>query len=166
MTRTQPYFLLGMAWIAMCLAFAVHTVDEATTNFLAVYNPTVIEARRRISWFPMPPLEFKSWLAGLLAAVLILLLLSPFVFRGSRAIRPLAYLFALVMFFNAIGHTMFTILGRTFSSIRFARPAPGFYSSPLLLAASIYLLVELRKTAKIKLREQPRKNDGKEEASV
>jgi len=31
----------GSAWFALCVAFAVHILDEASTGFLAVYNPTV-----------------------------------------------------------------------------------------------------------------------------
>ena len=146
MQDAQQNSRLGIAWVGMCIAFAAHVVDEASTNFLSVYNPTVLEARRRVAWFPMPPFGFREWLGGLVVVVVFLLLLSPFAFRGARAIRPLAYVFAAIMLLNGIGHTAFTVLGRTFESIRFARPAPGFYSSPLLLVASVYLLVQLRKT--------------------
>jgi hypothetical protein len=147
MDQEQGRFRLGIAWVAMCLALAAHVVDEASTGFLAVYNPTVLEARRRLDWFPMPTFDFESWLIGLIAAVVVLLLLSPFAFRNSRALRPLAYLFAVIMLLNSFGHTLATIMGRTFDSVRFGRPAPGFYSSPLLLVGSVYLLIELRRTA-------------------
>jgi hypothetical protein len=36
---------------------------------------------------------------------------------------------------------------RTVSTVEFPRPAPGFYSSPLLFAAAIYAWVQLRRTA-------------------
>jgi hypothetical protein len=75
--------------------------------------------------------------------------LSPFVFRGSRWIWPLFYLFAVILFFNGLGHTAGTILGHTVSSVRFPRPMPGFYSSPLLLATSVYAWVQLRRTRRI-----------------
>jgi hypothetical protein len=29
----------GFAWIALCLALAVHVIDETLTDFLSVYNP-------------------------------------------------------------------------------------------------------------------------------
>jgi hypothetical protein len=45
---------------------------------------------------------------------------------------------------NGTGHTVATIFGQTVSTIHFTRPAPGFYSSPLLLAGSIYLLIRLQ----------------------
>jgi hypothetical protein len=138
---------LGVAWILLCLALAAHVIDEAATGFLAVYNPTVLALKQQLGFWPMPTFEFQEWLTGLIAAVVILLALSPFVFRGARWIRPLFYIFAVVMLLNGFGHTAGTIFGRTVSSLHFPRPMPGFYSSPLLFAASIYGLVQLRKTA-------------------
>jgi len=116
------------------------------TGFLSVYNPTVLALRAKFRFWPMPTFEFRDWLTGLILGVIILLALSPLVFAGSRRIRPFFYFFAIIMVLNGLGHTAGTIFGRTVSSIRFSRPMPGFYSSPLLLAAAIYALVQLRKT--------------------
>lgn len=138
---------LGIAWVALCLALALHIADEALTGFLSVYNPTVMAMRERVAWFPMPVFEFGEWLAGLIVGNLLLLSLSVFAFRGSRWLRPLAYVFAVIMLLNGLGHTAGTIAGRTVSSVHFARPMPGFYSSLALLAASVYLLFRLRATA-------------------
>ncbi len=91
----------------------------------------------------MPTFEYREWLIGLIVANAVLLLLTPFAFRNARWLRPLAYFFAVMMLLNGTGHTIATILGRTVSSIHFPRPAPGFYSSPLLFAGSIYLLIRL-----------------------
>src|SRR3981081_2803936 len=102
--------------------------------------------RAKLSWFPMPTFEYREWLVGLVAANVLLLALTPFAHRNSRALRPLAWLFAGVMLLNGLGHTIFTTLGRTAASVQFQRPAPGFYSSPLLLLASTYLFVRLRAT--------------------
>lgn len=66
--------------------------------------------------------------------------------RGTLAMRWIAYLLSSIMIGNGIFHIVATILGHTIRSVRFSRPAPGFYSSPILLAASIYLLVQLTKT--------------------
>ena len=140
----------GPAWLLLCLAFCAHVADEALTHFLDVYNPTVIAMRDRFSWFPMPTFEFRAWLIGLIAANIILLALTPFAYRNVAALRPLAYFFAIVMLLNGIGHTVFTIFGRTVASVHFPRPAPGFYSSPFLLIFSIYLIVRLRRTANVR----------------
>lgn len=138
---------LGWAWVFMWLALAIHVTDEALTGFLGVYNPTVLALRSKFGFWPMPTFTFKQWLTGLAAGILLLALLSPFAFENRRWIRPLFYFVAIVTgIFNAIGHTVGTVLGHSVSTVTFARPAPGFYSSPLLLIVSIYALVQLRRT--------------------
>lgn len=141
------YRRLGIAWVALCAALAFHVADEALTGFLSVYNPTVLAMRERYGWFPMPVFEFNEWLTGLVIGVMVLFALSPFAFRGARWLRPLAYFFAILMLVNGTGHIVGTILGHTLPAIRFPRPMPGFYSSPLLLVASVYLLIQLGKSA-------------------
>ena len=138
----------GLAWILLCLAFCSHVADEALTGFLNVYNPTVIAMRERLVWFPMPTFQYREWLVGLIVANLILLALTPFAYRNARGLRPLAYFYAGVMLLNGLGHTFFTVLGRTVASVQFPRPAPGFYSSPFLLITSIYLFMRLRASRK------------------
>lgn len=137
---------LGVAWVLLSIATAVHVTDEALTGFLSVYNPTVLALRAKLGFWPMPTFEFRDWLTGLVLALIVLLALSPLAFGGSRRVRPFFYFFAILMILNGLGHAAGTIFGRTVSSIRFPRPMPGFYSSPLLVAAAIYALVQLRKT--------------------
>jgi hypothetical protein len=134
----------GTAWFLLCLAFCAHVADEALTGFLPVYNATVLAMRGQYNWFPMPTFGFREWLAGLIVANIVLLLLTPFAFQNAGWLRPLAYFYAFVHLLNGTGHTVATIFGQTVSTIHFTRPAPGFYSSPLLLAGSIYLLIRLR----------------------
>jgi hypothetical protein len=137
----------GSAWLALCVAFALHIVDEASTGFLGVYNPTVIILHERWSWFPMPTFEFRQWLVALIVVCGLLFCLTPVAARGMRGLRPLAWVYAVIMFLNGLGHTLFSILGHTVSSVTFPRPAPGFYSSPFLFAASLWLMYRLRRTA-------------------
>jgi len=138
---------LGLAWVLMWLALAIHVADEALTGFLNVYNPTVLAMRAKLGFWPMPTFTFQEWLTALTAGILLLAVLSPFAFHNARWIRPVFYFVAIVTgILNAAGHTLATILGHTASTVQFACPAPGFYSSPLLLAAAIYSLVQLRRT--------------------
>ena len=51
-TRDPATFKLGIAWIALCLAFALHVIDEASTGFLSVYNPTVLALRAKLGFWP------------------------------------------------------------------------------------------------------------------
>jgi len=136
-----------MAWVSLCLALCAHVADEALTGFLPVYNASVLAMRSQYKWFPMPAFEFRDWLTGLIIVNIVLLLLTPFAFRNARPLRPLAYFFAGMMLLNGMGHTVATVFGQTVSTIHFARPAPGFYSSALLFAGSIYLFMRLRTSA-------------------
>lgn len=143
-------YRLGITWLAFCFTLALHVTDEALTGFLSVYNPTVLALRQRLGFWPMPTFGFREWLSGLTALIVLLVLLGPFLFRNDRWVRFLAYFFAVVAgILNALGHTIATILGHTVSSVRFARPAPGFYSSPFLCLAAIFVLLELRRTRRM-----------------
>jgi hypothetical protein len=139
----------GTAWFGLCVAFALHILDEASTGFLAVYNPTVTILRGRWSWFPLPTFEFREWLVALVMACGLLFCLTPVAARGMPGLRPLAWFFAVLMFLNGLGHTLFSILGHTVASVPFPRPAPGFYSSPFLFVASVWLMFRLRRTARV-----------------
>jgi len=134
---------VGWAWVLLCGAMAVHTADEATHGFLSVYNATVLGRRTGAAWLPLPTFGFTEWLAGLIAVNILLLALTVFLVRGSKLMRRIAWVFACIMVLNAIAHTVGTIFGRTLASVRFPRPMPGFYSSPLLFAAGVYLLYRL-----------------------
>src|SRR5262245_63256846 len=126
----------GLAWVALCLALAVHVFDEAMTDFLSVYNPAVQAIRERLPFLPLPVFTLENWLTGLITAITILLLLSPFAFRRAGWMRAISYPFAILMLLNGLGH----IAG----SFYLGRMMPGVYSAPLLLAASIYLLWSVR----------------------
>jgi multisubunit Na+/H+ antiporter MnhE subunit len=95
----------------------------------------------------MPTFQFRVWLIGLIVGNVVVLLLTPLAYQNAWWLRPVAYFYAAIMLLNGCGHTLATILGRTVSSVHFPRPAPGFYSSPLLLAGSIFLLLRLRSSA-------------------
>jgi hypothetical protein len=120
------------AWVALCVALAVHVVDEALTDFLAVYNPAIIAIRERLPWLRLPAFTFEGWLGGLIVAVIVLTVLTVFVLRGAPFMIPLSYAFGALMLGNGVLH----IAG----SLQLGRPMPGAYSAPLLVGASIYLL--------------------------
>jgi hypothetical protein len=136
---------LGIAWLFLCLAIALHVLDEALSGFLSVYNPTALVLRQRMPWLPLPVFTFRVWLLELSIGVAILLLISRFMFRGDHWSRVLAGVLALLMIANGLMHIAGTMLGHSVASVHFARPMPGFYSSPLLLGASFYLLAQLAK---------------------
>jgi hypothetical protein len=121
-----------MAWIALALALAIHVADEAAGEFLAFYNPLAQSMRQRLG-LPFPPVfRFDVWLGGLVVGIVLLLSLSVGAFRGWRWMRPVSYALGGLMFVNGLGH-----LG---ASLATGRIIPGTYSSPLLLAAAVYLI--------------------------
>jgi hypothetical protein len=123
------------AWLAMVTAVGVHVIDEALTGFLAFYNPLVLSMRQRFGFFPMPIFTFPVWIAGLTLAVLIGFALTPAVARGGRVIRVVCGSLSVLMIGNACGHML--------GSVYFGRLLPGFWSSPFLLAASVWMLVRV-----------------------
>ena len=122
----------AIAWILLSLAMAVHVFDEAISGFLPFYNNMVFNLKERLAFSPLPTFEYRFWLGGLITLIIILLSLTVFVYRGGKTIRIFTAIFGVLMIFNALGH----ILG----SIYLAQLVPGFWSSPILLAASIYVV--------------------------
>lgn len=122
--------------MGLCAALAIHVVDEALTDFLAVYNPTVLAVRQRYPSLPLPEFTFETWLSLLIFAILALVAASYFVWKGRWAMRPISHVFAIVMLLNGLLHIAWSIYAW--------KLMPGVYSSPLLLVASIALIVYTR----------------------
>lgn len=137
---------LRLSWILLCLAIILHVLDEAKHDFLSVYNPSVMVLRQSLPWLPLPTFSFRQWITGLAVGIALLFSLLPFLSRGARWTRPLVFVVSVLMIANGLGHIAGTILGRTAAAIHFPRPMPGFYSSPILIAASLYVLMQLRNT--------------------
>ena len=133
-TRAASRF--GAAWLLLCACLALHVADEALTGFLDIYNPTVQAIRQRAPFLPLPTFEFRAWLSGLIVAVTLLSALSVPAFRGKQWMTPLAYIFGFFMLLNGCGHVA--------GSFYLGRLMPGVYTAPLLLAASIHLIVRAR----------------------
>ena len=123
---------LGTAWLLFACALALHVIDEASHDFLSVYNPNAKMIRERFH-VPVPVFTFQEFIVGLGVAVAVLMLLSPLAFRGTRWVRVSAVPLAIVVgLFNAALHIA--------SSFYYHRLMPGVQSTPILLAAAIFLL--------------------------
>lgn len=130
----------GWAWLAVCLALALHVADEATHDFLAWYNPRALQIRRFLRWVPFPPtFTFKAWLVGLGAGVALLLALTPFAFAGAAWLRPLGYTVGLIQAGNGMWHLIGTAVAR--------RQVPGVLSAPVVLVTAAWLLYEVSRLA-------------------
>ena len=116
------------AWVAMVSAVALHVVDEALTGFLPFYNDLVHRLHEHFGFFPAPTFTFPVWIGGLAIAVAMCYALTPHMARGGTTMRVVNTTLGVRMVANALGH----LLG----SIYLGRLLPGFWSSPLLLAAA------------------------------
>jgi hypothetical protein len=123
----------GWAWIAFALALGVHVADEASHDFLSVYNPMVKAIRTRLPFLPLPQFSFGRWLGGLIAGIVLLLALSPLAFEGSEALRWAAWPLGLLI---GIGNGTLHLLG----SAWYRRLMPGTCSAPLMILAGLWLL--------------------------
>jgi hypothetical protein len=135
-------------WLLFSAALGLHVLDEALTGFLEVYNPTVMAIRESWPWWPMPTFASEGWLSGLIALVVLLFLLTPVALRAPAWFRLAASIFCVLMVLNAMGHIIFSALGHTVRAVTFPRPAPGFWSSLVLLPASVWLLCRLYRGGK------------------
>lgn len=122
------------AWMGLCVALAIHVADEAITDYLSLYNQFVRDFGEKHPGLPLPVFTYVSWLSLLIFAVLALVAASYFVWRGRWAMRPISYVFATVMLLNGVFHIA--------SSIYMGKLTSGVYSSPLLLVASIALIIQ------------------------
>ena len=122
--------------MALCGALSIHVADEALTGFLDFYNPTVRALREKYPWLSLPAFSFDVWLSLLIFAIVMLIASSFFVWKGRWAMRPISHVFAAVMLSNGLLHIA--------HSLYMQELMPGVYSSPLLIAGSIVLIVYTR----------------------
>jgi hypothetical protein len=123
----------GRAWLFLAGALALHVADEALNDFLSIYNPMVEAIRHRLPWLPLPVFSFGEWIAGLALLIALLLALAPLAYRPARWVVAVAFPLAVIMILNGLLH-----LGGLLYTGRFL---PGVYSSPILLAAAVWLLI-------------------------
>lgn len=131
--------MFGRAWTGFALAVMLHVTDEASHDFLSVYNPMVAAIRARLPFLPLPTFTFPVWIGGLAAGILLLLLLAPPAFRGNEVLRRIAWPLAIIVgVMNACGHFA--------GSLYFHRWMPGVISAPVILAAGLLLLWAARRS--------------------
>jgi hypothetical protein len=91
--------------------------------------------RERRPWLILPTFTFPVWISLLGLGVIGLLILSHWVRRGLHWTMYASYAFAAVMLANGIAHLAFSIYKAQWMS--------GAYTSPVLLAAALNLLIRI-----------------------
>jgi hypothetical protein len=87
--------------------------------------------RAAVPWLLLPTFSFPVWITSLALAIVALLALTPFAFRGQKWMRLPSLIFSAVMLLNGLGHIAATIYA--------GRAIAGVYSAPLVLVAATYL---------------------------
>jgi protein-S-isoprenylcysteine O-methyltransferase Ste14 len=129
----------AFAWVYLCAHLAAHVIEEAATGFLGVAN-AVLAGWSRDFGLPLQPLAFGAWLGTLTVVMAVLVALTPRVARGAAWAPTASYIFAGVMIANGMGHLL--------SPLYLGRFLPGHFSSPLLIAAALWLIVQARRAAR------------------
>lgn len=124
---------VGLAWLLLCLALAIHVAEEALTGFLPVYNLAAQAIRGLFPFLLVPTFSLTVWLSATIGLVAALAALAPLAYRGFGIMRVATIGLALVVLANVTGH----VGGSIFAGALM----PGVYSTPLLAAAGIYGLV-------------------------
>jgi len=124
------------AWLYLCLHLAAHSVEEALNGFVEVWSPFLASVRARTG-LPTPQFVFAGWLTMLIIGIVVLTAMTPLVARGVRGFKIASYLFAGLMIANGVNHLA--------SPLYLGRFLPGQYTSPLLILASIWLILETRR---------------------
>ncbi|HKR26579.1 MAG TPA: HXXEE domain-containing protein [Acidobacteriaceae bacterium] len=127
----------GLAWVAFALVIALHVADEASHDFLAVYNPNARAIRAKLH-LPVPVFTPRSFIMTLSSAVGLAVLVTPLAFHGVHWVRVAALPLAVLV---GIGNG-FLHLG---ASVLYRRWMPGVLTAPLLLVAGMWLLWSCRR---------------------
>ena len=126
---------LSISWLFLIVSLILHVIDEALNNFLDFYNPLGLKIKEHISFIPLPTFTFRIWISGLSIGVVLLLLMTPFIYDRNRFFIPVAKIFSILMILNGLAH----IIG----SIYYDRILPGLFSSPILIIFSAYFILVL-----------------------
>jgi protein-S-isoprenylcysteine O-methyltransferase Ste14 len=126
----------GRAWLFLCAHLAAHAVEEALNGFVDVWNPFLGTVRARTG-LPLPQFTFDGWLTALVVGIVALTAMTPLVARGVRGFRVASYVFAGLMIANGLNHLV--------SPLYLGRFLPGQFTSPLVILASIWLILAARR---------------------
>lgn len=123
------YLRWTIAWLLLCLVLALHIYEEATRGSYLAYDLV----RRLFPW--LPPFHFEIWLLNVGGAVVVLVGLTWFVHKRLPIMRLASYALAIFATGNAMLHLLL--------SLAWNQALIGMFTSPLLLAASLFLFVSI-----------------------
>jgi|GEM_PF-2698244 len=120
-----------VAWFLACLVFALHIVDEGLHGTFGFYSDLERLVNLLLPSLNLTPFNFDVWLINMSGTLFVLFLLTFPVSRANPLMVPASYLFAAFLTGNSAFHLLMTI-GRS-------EPVTGALTSPLMLAAGLFL---------------------------
>jgi hypothetical protein len=120
-----------IAWITLCFVLAFHIYEEVTAGTRQTYGAATEFLREFFPW--LPPFNFTVWLVDITGAVVVLFSLTWLVHKRHKFMLPASYAFATFTTVNAMIHLCSRLYG--------VEHVAGTQSAPLLLAASLFLLL-------------------------
>ncbi|MFH1501478.1 MAG: HXXEE domain-containing protein [Candidatus Eisenbacteria bacterium] len=131
---------LGIPWLLLCLALALHVAEEIGSGFLPAYNLAIESMRELVPFATLPHLSLTVWLAASIGFVALLALLTPLAYRGVRGMRTLMLW--------VIGLELANVIGHAGGSVLAGRMLPGTYSTAAMAAACAFAIVADRRRTK------------------
>lgn len=123
------------AWLTLSLVLALHVADEVLNGTLAFYRDLLDFAAEYLSFVRLPPFRPEVWIVNLVGASLLLIAMTWLVYRRIGPMRLASYVLAGFATANAMLHLMM--------SLALQHVMPGTLTSPLILAASLFLLLSI-----------------------
>ena len=123
------------AWLMLSLALALHVADEVLNGTLAFYRDLSDFVAEYLPFAKLPAFRFELWLINLCGAALVLIAMTWLVYKRQGQMRLASYVLATFATANAMLHIMM--------SLAVGHLMPGALTSPLILAAALFLLVSI-----------------------
>jgi Protein of unknown function with HXXEE motif len=125
----------AMAWLTLSSVLGLHVVEEAVDGSFALYNDMVDWLGVIFPFIELPAFRYNVWVVNLSGTVLVLVALTGLVALRQGPMRLASYALALFAVANAALHILMSLSAE--------RLLPGTLSSPLVLAAALFLLVSI-----------------------
>ena len=123
------------AWLTLSLVLALHVADEVFNGTLAFYRDLSDFVAVYLPFGKLPVFRFDLWLINLCGASLALIAMTWLVYKRQGPMRLASYVLASFATANAMLHIMM--------SVAVGHVMPGTLTSPLILAASLFLFASI-----------------------
>jgi hypothetical protein len=122
------------AWLTLSLVLALHVADEVMNGTLAFYRGLSDFVMDYMPFVKLPPFRYEVWLVDLIGASL-LIAMTWLVHRRRGPMRLASYVVATFAAANGMMHILMSMAAQQL--------LPGVVTSPLILAAALFLLVSI-----------------------